>query len=362
MPESSPHFDIPEGFSALLKIEGGEADRHQIRMDILVELLNGLQRISYLLAAAQDGLAIGERFKPSRSLTDRYALRCGTAIEGSYAIPLEEGPQFRLPFGDEIPLFDAIQRSWEAVANNDFEALRSLLPGPQFTARFAREVQKFLPGTGSPYRIGFRTKSQANPVYLTPRAARVLKEWLQPAAADDAEMTVTGKLMKIDFDRKIVTIKYQPTQRSIDCSYLPQIEDSIVESRAEPIQVTGKFVLDEDGYPAQLTEVSRIQPIDLSPVHLAECPLGNGCLLRFRSPLDLDVALEEDSGQYLEAREDTLGIFAFALNRELLIDELEAQIQTLWAEYALADDESLAEDALGLKRALLAAIEQVEDV
>jgi hypothetical protein len=72
--------------------------------------------------------------------------------------------------------------------------------------------------------------------------------------------------------------------------------------------------------------------------------------------------LEEESGQYLEVREDSLGIFAFALNRELLVDELEAQIQMLWTEYALADDESLAEDALKLKRSLQEAIEQVADV
>jgi hypothetical protein len=354
-------YEIPEGYAALFKIEGGEADRHQVRAETLACALIGLQKIAYLLGAAQEGVEIGERFKPSRGLAERYSLRCGLGIAGSYAIPLDSGPELNLLPDNPVNLADAIHQVWESVATNSEEILRRFLPSPVIRKRLAREVLQILPKSGSPYRLGFRSRSRAAPVVLTSRSSRVVQEWIQPSHPDGAEMTVTGKLQKIDFDRKVVSILYKPTQKSIDCIYLPEIEDAIVESRAVPIQVTGKFELDADGFPKQLTEVSRIESIDLSPIVLAECPLREGDHLRFLQPLELDVSLDEESGQYMGVEHPSLGIDAFALNRELLMDELEQQIRALWIEYALASDEELDEEAQALKRALLSALEEVPD-
>lgn len=362
MPGLESGYDIPDGFSALFKIEGGEADRHQMRADILASSLSSLQRIAYLLGAAQDGIEIGERFKPSRDLLEKYSLRCGLGREGSYALPLDGGPDLTLFHdGESVSLVDAIHRVWEAVATGSEELLRSLSLSPILRKKLAREVLQLLPKTGSPYRLGFRSSRRAAPVLLTSRAIRTVKDWIQPAQADDAEMTVTGKLQKIDFDRRAVSILFKPTQRTIECIYLSEIEDTIVESRAAPIQVTGKFSLDEDGYPKQLTEVNRIEPIDLSPLVLTECPLEAGTLLRLSTPLELEVSLDEESGQYMGVEDERLGIQVFALNRELLMDELEEQIRMLWSEYAQADDAELDDEAQARKHALLATFEVASD-
>lgn len=362
MPGSENGYDIPEGFSALFKIEGGEADRHQMRADILAGSLSSLQRIAYLLGAAQDGIEISERFKPSRDLLEKYSLRCGLGREGSYALPLDSGPDLTLFHDDvSVSLVDVIHQVWEAVAAGSEEVLKSIFPSPILRKKLAREVLQLLPKTGSPYRLGFRSIHRSSPVILTSRAIRTVKEWIQPIQADDAEMTVTGKLQRIDFERKAVSILFKPTMRTIECIYLPEIEDSIVESRATPIQVTGKFSLDEDGYPKQLTEVNRIEPIDLSPLVLTECPLGTGTMLRSILPLELEVSLDEESGQYMSIEEEQLGIQVFALNRELLMDELEEQIRMLWTEYALADDTELDEEAQTRKQKLLATFEVTID-
>lgn len=44
-----PTPEIPAGFSALLKMEGGEADRHEARVEHLAAVLAGMQRIAYLI-------------------------------------------------------------------------------------------------------------------------------------------------------------------------------------------------------------------------------------------------------------------------------------------------------------------------
>jgi hypothetical protein len=355
-------YEIPEGFAALFKIEGGEADHHQVRADTLAASLSGLQRIAYILGAAQDGVEISERFKPTRGLLEKYALRCGLGREGSYALPLDAGPEMTLFHdGESVTLVDAIHQIWEAIATNSEEILKRLLPSPILRKRLAREALQILPRSGSPYKIGFRSARRMEPVVLTPRAIRTVKDWLQPAVPDDAEMTVTGKLQKIDFERKVVSILFKPTQRTIECIYLPEIEDTIVESRAAPIQVTGKFSLDEDGYPKQLTEVNRIEPIDLSSVIVTESPLSEHSILRALSPLELEVSLDDESGQYMVVEDSRLGINAFALNRELLMDELEEQLRMLWTEYAKAADNELDEESQERKRALLAAFEEAAD-
>lgn len=352
-------YNIPEGFSALFKIEGGEADLHQIRADVLASTLTGLQKIAYLLGATQEQLEIGERFKPSRSLAEKYSLRLGLGSPGSYAIPLAAGPELSLFPGVSTSLADAIYQVWKAIATNSEEQFRKLLPSPTIRKRLAREVFQIVPRSGSPYRLGFRSESHVDAVVLTSRSSRTLHEWVQPSHPDGAEMTVTGKLQKIDFERKIVSVHYKPTMRIIECIYLPEIEDAIVESRAVPIQVTGKFSLDEEGNPKQLTEVSHIEPIDLSSVVLNECPLDTATLLRATHTLEFEVSLDEESGQYMSLEFPDLGINVFALNRELLVDELEEQIRMLWTEYAKANDSELDEEAQLRKQALLKAFEEV---
>ena len=83
------------------------------------------------------------------------------------------------------------------------------------------------------------------------------QDYPTPKASEDAIMTVTGELLRIDFSTRQVTLLYPPTRREIDCTYLPEIEDSIVETRKGFIQVTGRFVLDEEGNPNKLMDVTR---------------------------------------------------------------------------------------------------------
>lgn len=348
--------EIPEGFSALLKLEGGEANQNQARAEHLAAVLSGMQKIAYLLAAADAGQELGERVKPNKSMRDGYSLRCGVPQPGSYAIPMDPGIGNHSLLGTN-PLLDRVQAIFAAVAGQDDAALHALLPSALYV-KALREIQKFLPREQDGIRLSLGTRSQPVPATLVYKSARFIKEKLKPLAAEDAVMTVTGELQSIDFSARQVTIIYPPTRKEIVCTYLPDIEETILEARKEPIQVTGKFVLDDDGNPQKLIDVTRIEPLDLSPLVFSEL---DSLPVRFREPLELVPELDDETQQYLCVTCSQLNLHAFALNREQLYDEVQEQLAMLWQEYARADDTELAEDAAALKAVILTMMEDAGD-
>lgn len=350
-------FEIPEGYCATLKIEGGEADQHQTKIEVLVQALDSLQKTAYFLAAAQVEQSVGTRFKPSNAVKDQYAIQCGVPFSGSYALPLNDAPANPMLTFDGESVLQRVYKAWACVANGNLADLTNLFPGKTLQERFLREIQRMIPKAGTPYRIGLQHRTQSSPIRITSKSGKIVKGWLTPAIQEDTVMTVTGELVRIDFSKKIVAIKYFPTQQEIECSYLPEIEGSILESRAEPIQVTGRFTLDAEGNPTKLTEVNRIEPLDLTSMRLQEVELGDK-LLFFKEPLLLELVLEEENRQFLETRVPEIDLFVYGLNREILLHEAEESIRFLWTEIAKASPEALDEAAIRVQQILLERIEE----
>ncbi|MEI6415036.1 MAG: hypothetical protein WCP34_12360 [Pseudomonadota bacterium] len=356
MIESQVPLEIPTGFSALLKIQGGEADRQEIRADCLAAVLSGMQKVAYLLAAVESGQELGERLKPSRAMREQFSLRCGVPQMGSYALPLDIGSSDQLDIGlPPLPLLDQMQKIWASLSRQDHNALKYSLP-TSIRQKVLREIQKLLPKEHDGLLVGLQTLTSPEPAFLTWRTSRFIGECLAPRVSEDTVMTVTGELQRIDFAARQVTILYPPTRREIVCTYLPDIEDSIIEARKEPIQVTGRFVLDNEGNPDKLMDVTRIEPIDLSPWVINEL---ESMPVRLKAPLELIPVLDEESQQYLCVEESSLGLSAFALNREQLFDEIQEQLAMLWKEYACAPDADLGDQARALKIRIRARMEEV---
>lgn len=349
---------IPEGFSGLLKLEGGEANQNQARAEHLGAVLQGMQKIAYLLSTVETGQEIGERLRPNRAMRESYAILCGTPQAGSYAVPLDVGTGNRdLDLTESMPLLDKIHAVLAAVASENETELRKLLPGALYRKALG-EVQRLLPRDQDGVSVSLQTRASPRPASISQRAVRFIKQRLAPIVRDDTIMTVTGELQRIDFASRQVTIVYPPTRHEIICSYLPEIEDSIVESRKDPIQVTGKFVLDEDGSPKSLTNVTRIEPVDLTPIIV---PGIEALGLELMEPLELQPSLDTESQQFLVVSHSDIGLDVFAQTRDLLIDEIQEQMAMLWLEYACADSETLDVTAQALKNNLRRLMKEAGD-
>jgi hypothetical protein len=184
-------------------------------------------------------------------------------------------------------------------------------------------MRTLLPKPGDPWAIGFTVRNHPE-VVVTAKAARTVEAWVSQDDADDTIMTVTGQLIRIDFDQFKVVTRYAPRCRELECVYFPDIEDTIVENRRELVQVTGRCTLDADGHPVRLTDVTRIEPVDLSPMTF-DLVEHDGRSLRLDPPLTVVPTLD-DSEQLYVISEDELGLHLFAQTREQLAEELAEQL------------------------------------
>lgn len=162
-------------------------------------------------------------------------------------------------------------------------------------------------------------------------------------------MTVTGDLVRVDFEENKVVIRHPVTNRTIDCYARPDVIDDLVENHYEPVQVTGVFTLDENDHPIKLTDVSVVETVDLSPLTIDAVVLEGQPLVP-SPPLVLTPTLDPETKQVLL---EGLGLSAAAPTRDQLYEELVDEIAFVWEAYALEADEILSPAAAELKKRLL---------
>lgn len=347
---------------AKLRITGALTEKHSVPFDVLVRVLDGMQQTVYLLAASETR-QLKRRFKLPAETRARYQLKALVPEQGSYALPISIGPQAvqlgfdasSLPQVVLLRFYDVL----DAIHRNDDAELMELIPDSAFLQRALRELLNFLPRPGDSWGVGFSFGSRSE-LTLDTKTRRLVETWLKVASTgDEALMTVTGELQRIDFEERKVVIRYKPDRRKIECFYLPEVEQILLASPRELIQVTGQFILDEDNHPTKMSEVSLIEAVDLSQMTFTSVN-RDGRTLAISPPLVVTPVLDEETNQYLEVREDALGLFAFANNRELLVDEIEEQLFFLWDEYAMVGEDTLVEAAQGVRLALLERLEEVK--
>jgi hypothetical protein len=191
------------------------------------------------------------------------------------------------------------------------------------------------------------------------RVTKVAERLLAAGAEEQTVMTVTGELVKIAFDERKLTIRYPVNNREIECSYVAEIEDDLLESRHGPIQVTGTFTLDAQGQPIRLSDVTRIEPVDLSPLVFSQIDAG-GRSLRANPELRLVPRLDESQQLYI-VDDDVLDLNACAYTREDLAEEISAHLMFAWEQYGTADPATLTGKARELRDALRRRFREVVD-
>lgn len=332
-----------------LTITGADTENHRVSIDTMTQILTGVQKTVYLLGAARLKQPLQKRFVPNRDIKNLYTLQCGLSQPGSYVIPISQIDQPELL--DETSILDDLTNLFSAVSNSLHETLYSLLPDSRYREKVLRELLHYLPKPGSRWGLSFEVTGQSA-ITLESKSIRTVESWLIKAEETDTVMTVTGEMIRIDFDRNLLTLRYPPTNRELECIYVQDIEDSIIESRRELIQVTGRFTLDTDGHPKSLTDVTRIEPVDLSSFTF-ESVEQNGRQLKIDPALVLEPALDEESSQLLVVNDESLNLNVYAQTREQLADDIVSELFFLWDEFATEAPEQLTPKAMLLQGNLL---------
>ena len=340
----------PESDSSELTITGGATADHTVPAEVLLRALEHLQRIVYLLAASEQKRTIRERVALPEAFRKRYGLRVGVPKESSFAVPLSLGPSRMLPGFEVGP--SPLDRTLDVVrsaAQGAWSDLAQAVPDPKYLPRIMNELQAMLPRPGDRWGVALRVGTER--IELDSKTYRAVRDYLSPDGLEDTVMTVTGDLVRVDIAGRRVVIRYRPTGREIPCSCEESALNSVMDNWSEPIQVTGRFTLDRTGHPTKLSGVTRVEPIDLSPMTFDRIE-WLGRQLVFDPPLTLEPTMDEESGQLYILTDESLGIDVFAQTRENVIDDLAEQLLFQWDAFALEDPERLTPGARRLREAL----------
>lgn len=276
------------------------------------------------------------------------------AEEGSYAVPWSvadgrSSPTLPLQVtGDQI---ETDTRSlFRSIAQGDDGWLQATVTDGWLQRRLLAEAEKLLPSPGSLYSIEFA--KGLDKVVVDSSARHTLRVW-QERMTEEPEtvrQTFTGQLTEMKFDRRVITVTDPIQKREVECFYLDDVEPMLTTARRQLVQITGVFTVGADGFPTKVTDVIRIEALNLDPIHIdvitcmhGEVPLAEGLVF---SP-----QLDDETGQLLTVDDDRCGIHVAAGTRGELVDEIRATLGFLVDEYVFKD-EPLTRRAAALRERL----------
>lgn len=355
----------------IIRLIGQDMENSEVPATILVRTLTGLQQLIYLFASIQEKQNIRQRFRVSEKIKQLYTLHCQIPHSGSYAIPtvIKPAVDSQLSLFPEADanlwndkynlLCQNLEHFFSYLTNSNIDKITELLPDSKLLYRALRETKSFLPKADEGWKLGISSLGKPE-IIITNRVTTEVDKLIYQQEVEDTVMTVTGELIRIDFERHLIFLRYPPTHQEIECIYREELEDFLIENRRVDIQVTGQFTVDREGHPIKLTDVTRIEAVELDSIVIKEVELSTS-ILRLKTPLQLIPTMDEDTRQLFVINKPEIGLEVFAYTREELIAEIYDQIAFLWTEYVQCDVAELSEGGLQLRENLLAHIEEVEN-
>lgn len=328
-------------------------------VSVLVPILGNAQRAFELLGVQIEGREIRERARLSSTTAKRFQLICHIPQSGSYVMPISVGDDVDLlaqeDAGKAALLFFKVMK---AISLHDVDSLYFDLPDLGVRRRVLEAVKGMAPRADAGWTLDIHDSKDAVFATIDSNTAPFVETILVPQEDREASCIVTGELTSIDFTARKVSIIYPPTSKLLECLYQESVEDFLYEKRRNLIQVTGRVLLDDQGSPSKIIDVTNIQDLDLSPLSIQGFKCGEH-FFKSISPIELAIEID-DTKQYLSVVHSELGVDVFSSTRDALLTELHDQLSMLWSEYVMAKDEELDQPARQMKEALLAHFEEVK--
>jgi len=329
-----------------------------VSANVLVQILENAQRAFDLIGVQVEGREIRERARVTAATAKRFRLMCHVPQAGSYAIPVSVGDMADLLCCElaqrAITIFKDVVGS---VSSRNSEELAHALPDQRIRRRVLESIKGMAARLDEGWTLDFNDAESNTFARFDRETVLFVESTLVPAEQREAAKVVTGELTSIDFAARKVSIIYPPTSKILECLYEEAVEDLLYEKRRDFIQVTGRVLLDNEGAPKQIIDVTDIRDLDTSPLTISGVRTA-ALSLKANTPMTLDIEMD-DTKQLLCVTHPELGVDVFATNRESLLAELQAQLVMLWNEYAQASDDELDAPARQMKQALLTQFTEV---
>jgi len=351
-------MNTPSHPSFSFHIESGEPQGDVVPASVLVQILQNAQQAFELIGVHVEGRSINQRATIPAATSQRFQLVCQLPQAGCYALPVIVGNATEL-FNPEqaIKAFGIFRDLMHQISDHNSTGLEKILPDERTRRRVLEAVKGMAPRAGAKWQLSLHDATEIPFALFDVNTIPFVQATLVPAEQREAARVVTGELTHINFKEHKLTIIYPPTSKELECLYDEALEDLLFERRRDLIQVTGRVLLDDQGSPKKIIDVTEISDVDLSPFEISA--VRHGALhLHIAPPLSAEPKLDE-SKQLLCMEYPAFDLLVFAPTREGLLAEAHEHLAMLWEEYALAEDSELDGPAHALKTILRARLSEV---
>lgn len=343
----------------MVKIDGPAITNQSVSFKLLANLLDGIQDTFNYIGLEITKREIKTRARVPGDVQQACELRRVIERPGSYELVAEISNPVQAEIFQGMDLGKATldkylgMTAWMSGESNDSE-IRRIFPEENHRTRILKSVQKYTPREGDDWSLQFKEPEGTRQYGLINHQS--LKKINATIYTPQYETTtITGELIRIHFDQHRIGIRYLPTGKILECSYNPEDEDAILDSRDGYLTISGLIEMDSMGNPDKIPNVTEINFLDLSPVKFSRIN-GDEFILELAKPLIVEPVFED---QEVVLNYDELNIIAAGQDRDEAIKDFEDDFIWLWREYAKADDQSLSHDALALKNSLLQMVGRV---
>jgi len=339
---------------------GEEADTQGVSSEVVVRAISGLQNLAYQLGAIGEQKDLNERLRLPDEIRAKYTVLISGLVKNCLAIPfdlVDTRTQRSLDTDEKHQcILGMISELFGAVSENAVSRLYNIIPDSRWRERVANTMTDMLPRPGDRWKLGIALRGKPE-VNVGVKESGSLRAITRQAFIEEEQLTVTGTLIKVDFEGNRLWLKHPVTKKEIECSYLPEIEDELLSARRDLVQVTGSFVMDNDGTPKRLSDIVKIEPVDLSPIIIDAFEYDDYKLV-ISPALELQPFMDEESKQLMVVEDESINLDVFAYTRDELLDEVRSCIRFLWEAYVIDDATELSKDASELRSKLIARIAQ----
>ncbi len=330
-------------------------------VSVITNTLTAFQRIIYLLGMEREKQPVHKKARINQSIESKYAVMCSAPQKGSLIIPtiIGNADSGLFDFNDIKEVVDKYKQVNLSFRNNNIDGIFQLLPDKSYRSRVLDNYRNMIPPKGS--NIGLEISNGTGAILLNDSDIDKTLEDITVITTNEEEIRiVTGTLSKIDFTARAITLIYPETHKELKCYYDEGLEDLLLDNPREYIQVTGKVVLDEEGFPKEIREVESIRDMDLSPFYVKEIKLSDNRVLKYiNQQLELTPFLDE-SKQLICLEKQELGIDVYSYTRDELDSFLKAQIDYLWRTFAEGDENNMTPLAIKLSESLKNSFQVVQ--
>jgi hypothetical protein len=324
---------------------------------MLAKSIIELQKIVHLVGMRLEGRTINRRARIPVDIQKRFVVKTLQTETGSYIVPCMIGET------EESDLIDP--QSWGNAAEqvtkffqailSGAEAVKTAVPDPIYRRMMLDAAEAMMPPEGSGIILDIMNQDN---LLLSSKGSPEKFEQVKILEVNSATFgIVTGRLVKIDFDKNQIDLIHPPSSRRINCSYDPIMESLLLSQPRELVQVSGQIEVDDQGIPVSVSDVRDIIDIDVSPIVIEQVEVRDICL-KAKKPFEVIPIFDDMDLLYLY-KLPFLDIESFANTRHELVDSLSEELAFIWKHYACEDDERLTSGAKRIKTLMISLFDKV---